>query len=162
MTNLVATKIKEIREGLVDVLLASDEINDWCGGDSTAVPRVDGRVRNSDRYAVNLGQYPLVTVQIYNKKTEDGGAALVKHIPRFKIRAYSNQIDIENANDEQIDLGETITQVLLEDYRIGGICENSDVIDTNYILMESMNTRGVFIQCVEVTVDCWIVLPRQY
>jgi hypothetical protein len=145
-----ASTIKAIRDGLVNALKVDTDLVKWH----------KKRVFNNDLHVVSVNNFPIITVQLKKKLKKESASQIVGHIPRFIIRGYSRDLNPSRCNDELIEIGEAIDTVLTRDPRLGGLCTDMDVIDIDYIYLENKKTKKIFMQCVQLTVDCEVYLPR--
>lgn len=154
MSTKTATAIKNLRSSIVQNIKDHPELGVW----------TNGHVYKTDMHLINITNYPCVTVQVAKKTPKDGAQGYVNNRVRFKIRAYSQILGdaeaIDRIADEQVDLGETISDMLIDNYSIDNTCDNSNLIDVDYMYLKNKEDESIFLQCVEVTLDAYKLITR--
>lgn len=146
-------KVKEVRDKVISLIKSDAELGDWS----------KGRVYKSDLQTIGIPDYPVIAVQIVkNTPVKGGSTGFVKRRIRFKVRAYSYLFseNPDTISDQQIELGETVSDLFLDNYNLDGVCDNSDIVDIDYLYLKSTEEQTTFLQCVEVTLDCYKLIQR--
>jgi hypothetical protein len=151
-----AKKIINLRNEIVTLIKNHEELGVW----------TEGRVYKTDMHLISATSYPCITIQMAKNKPAIGSTqGFVKKKPRLKIRAYS-QINgvggaIDEIADEQIILGSTIEDLVIDNYNLNESCDNSDWMDTDYMYLKNKQDQSIFLQCVEITIDCTTLISRK-
>jgi hypothetical protein len=148
--NPLALKVLGIQDRIVDLIKSDAELAEF----------IKNRVYPNDLHVLNKTQYPAVTVTLVKSPPEGGTTGYAKHRFRFKIRAYSNILNVDKVVYEQVAIAETISSLFLDNFTVDGTCDDSDVADIDYYFLKSKENQQVYLQCVEITLDCFVLVSR--